>query len=144
MRNSFKILLSIFIIAIASHSCIEDIPDPNGNNTPELLVGTWSVVEDSETYGTQNYDVAIYQATIGDNMIKIYNFYGLGSWSYILAGVDNKSITIVEQTMEGHIIFGSGTISDDYKTIEFSYNVEEVAVAKSLNFEDVTATFTKQ
>ncbi len=143
MKTLFKILSLIFL-AIFLNSCIDDIPDPNDNNTTELLVGTWAVVENSATYGTQNYDVAIYKYEIGDDMIKIYNFYGLGSWSRLIAGVDDKTITIVEQTIEGHVIFGMGTISDDYKSIEFSYNVEEVSVAKSLNSEDVTATFTKK
>ena len=144
MKNSFKILFTIIALAFFSNSCVDELPDISENKPTELLVGTWSVVENSETYGQQNYDVAIYVFDAVDDMVKIYNFYGLGSWSHVLAGVAGHTITIAEQTIEGHKIIGTGTISDDFKTIEFDYNVEEVSVVKSLNSEDVTAIFTKQ
>ncbi len=144
MKNSIKILLLILSLAFFSSSCVDELPDLSEDSPAELLVGTWGVVENSATYGQQNYEVAFYVFDLDDKMVKIFNFYGLGSWSHVLAGVDGNTITITEQTVEGHKIVGTGTISDDFKTIEFEYNVEEVSVVKSANSEDVTATFTKK
>ena len=132
---------SIFVIAISllMTSCTTDVLNPDPNNG--ILTGVWSAVETSPTYGTQYYDVEIEH--VDDYNIKIYNFYGLGSWLFVDAGLSGSSIILNDQTIEGHRFAGQGIVSSNSKNINMNFTVEEVSVKKSIMAENVSVVYTK-
>ena len=127
-------LVSLFLFT----SCIDDLLN---TDDPDSISGMWNVEESSSTYGTQYYNVQITEKY--ENVVNIYNFYGLGSWVFIEADIDDNTVLIEEELLDGYRFSGQGIISDDKQTIDFAFSVEEVSVKKSTLVENVTAVYTK-
>jgi hypothetical protein len=137
----FRIIL--LLVAMLSMQACEDFFNPDTSTPAEKLKGTWQVVENSIEFGEQQYLVEFYQESNDSATVKIYNFFGLGSWSFVMADVDNQTILIPTQTEEGYQIVGSGSINSDFTEIEMNFTVEEVVVPQK-NLFAVTAVLTKQ
>jgi len=102
------------------------------NNLSLSLNGTWHVEEHSQLYGTQHYDVQITQ--LDSTKIEITNFYNLGTDTYVYVLLDEATITISKQVVNGYTIQGSGTVKNDFKNIIFNFTasdgtVQDVVVA---------------
>ncbi len=134
------ILISLFTSCLPDEDVIPDTDDPR-----DKIVDTWDCAEISPTYGETNYMVDISKYEDDDSEVVLSNFYGLGAWSSLSATMSGFKLTISSQTIEGHLISGNGTISSNYKTINWTYEVIELN--KSGNdekfSETVTATYTR-
>lgn len=138
-----KVLFAlIFLTGFIMTSC-EDLFNTTPQTAPEKLKGTWQVAESSAEFGSQQYLVEFYTDYNDSTKMTIYNFFGLGSWSYVTINVDNQNIVIPEQTEEGYKITGTGTVNTDFTQINMSFTVEEVVVPQKSVFE-VSAVLTKE
>lgn len=138
-----KLKLIFFVFTALIFSSCEDFLNPDPSTPAQKLKGTWQVVETSTEFGEQQYLVEFYPESNDSASVKIYNFFGLGSWSYVNAEVNNQTLSIPTQTEEGYSIVGSGTINEDFTEISFNFTVEEVVVPQK-NVFAVSAVFTKQ
>jgi hypothetical protein len=136
-----RVLLSITIFAFIFSSC-EKNDDNDPEATVEKLLGIWKVEETSSTYGTQNYNVSISKDLYIQDVLSIYNFFGLGSFVRVVGEVVDDKLVLEPQNIDGFKIYGEGEIMNDYKRIEFAYTVEELATAKGSSQELVTAVYT--
>ncbi len=114
------------------------------NNTDDEngLKGTWEVKESSPEYGDQTYLVEITNELLDENFIRIYNFFGLGSWSYVNGEVNEQQLIIPIQEVEGFRFYGLGTIDSGFESIELRFVSEEIAVISKTAVE-IDAVFTK-
>ncbi|MBT6685076.1 MAG: hypothetical protein HOB05_01990 [Bacteroidetes bacterium] len=144
MKKIAYIILSI--ILLSTISCDEELLNPNSNDPRENIEGDWHCVEDSPTYGQTQYSVYI-SLDIDSSKVLIDNFYQIDNDISALVVFDDPNLTIEQQTLPGgFVISGQGSVSDNYKTIELSYTVEEIPVKSSENtlIETVTAVYTKK
>ena len=140
--NSIAFLFLALALALVSCEETEDILNPEDERAD--LVGVWDVVENSETFGTQYYEVEFFATSSDETILYLANFFALGSWVEAEVELNDDVLFLPLQTLEGYQISGQGEISDDNKTIDFTYTTEEVATTKSTYSEQVTAVFTKQ
>jgi len=119
VKNTFFVLAICLFFA----GCVLEEINPN-------LAGVWHCTETSEiflksTKGTSIFDVVFKQDA--ENLSKYYieNIYDLGSSTEVYATVSGSSISIPEQTVNGFVIKGSGTINDNYDLIYMTYTVDD-------------------
>lgn len=123
-------LSAIFFFFLAFTSCEKDIEDIKNR---DQLVGQWNVTENKVNPANASveirdvnyaYIVTLARSPVFADEVYIYNFFDVDNSYYIPAFIDGKNITISEIKLRDYIIEGSGTISNDNKTIEWSYWVE--------------------
>jgi hypothetical protein len=121
MKTTIKILCISLITAAGLVRC--DIQDIFPQDPTSKISGNWQCNETSEVFGSTNFTVIISRS---GNLqeIEIYNFYNL-SGKHIIASVDGQDILIPEQTVDGNIISGDGTISKDFGQIDLYYEVDD-------------------
>ena len=97
--------------------------DEEDNSNPNTIIGEWRCEENHPSYGLQNYNVDIQEDLADSTKINIYNFLGLNTsidGDYYADGkVSGNSLSILPKSIDGHFVSGSGTISSNYKTIEY-------------------------
>jgi hypothetical protein len=131
-----KILFALLVLTtVYLISCQKD-EDPEINTTS--IEGSWKCVENSATYGTQNYYVDISTDAANSNKKIIDNFFGLGLGAIVMATQSGQTLTISNAVQLGHTFNGNGTISSNYNSISWTYTVDE-----GNGPENVTATYTK-
>ena len=123
-----KIRLIIIVICIGavSFSC-EDILDLEDTGDPrDKIVDVWTCIENSQIFKstTGSYTVEISKDQADSTKLIIENFYNLNREKYIKASLSGKSLAISNQNIEGFIFNGSGTITNNYNKIEWTYKVE--------------------
>jgi hypothetical protein len=119
--NYVRYFLFLAVLAAMVISCDKlnmATDDPRDN-----LVGVWSCSENSQIFGVQSYDAGVSKFPTDTTKILIDNFYGLGSEYSVYAKMNNLNLTIPSQTVNGYQVSGSGTISSNYKTIDWTYTV---------------------
>jgi hypothetical protein len=123
-------------------SCEEDPLNLFSDDLRDGITGEWNVDEDSQYYGKKStanfYTVTINKHSTDTNKILIRNFYSIQN-ANIEASLDGVSLNIPEQTKNGYVVKGYGTISSDFETIEWAYTVDDQAGTK----DNVTATYTR-
>jgi len=115
---NIKQFQNIAILSIASLyfvSC-DQIVQP----TPSTIDGEWKCEENHYETGKTNYYINIEYSDSTKKGIKIQNFNNLSG--YCSASISGSNISIPNQTVDKHIIKGSGLVSTDFKTITFDYN----------------------
>jgi len=118
-KYAFAVLF-VLLFGILLNSC-ESLEDYG----PESIYDTWYCIEDSEIYGQTNYYVDLSKHPSEDGKIILDNFYSLGLGLEVIAGLSGLSIVIPSQVVDGNTIAGSGSIASDYKTINFTYTVDD-------------------
>ncbi|MBI5540442.1 MAG: hypothetical protein HY951_10320 [Bacteroidia bacterium] len=131
-----KIIFALLVLTTAYLSSCQKDEDPTNN--PSSIEGTWKCVENSATYGAQNYYVDISKDTTSSNKIIIDNFFGLGLGKTVPASQSGQSLTISNAVQQGTIFNGTGTIASNNNSISWTYTVDE-----GNGPENVTATYTK-
>jgi hypothetical protein len=120
-------------------------------NTPaeviEALEGRWKVEENSQFYKSTTgvYYVTISTSQENSSRVFLSNFYDLGQDKSVSAVVNDyridldpeQEITALNSTYV--ILSGTGTIADDYQSIQWSYEVDD----GSGQVDHATAVFTK-
>ena len=131
-----KIIFSLLVLtSIYISSCQKD-EDPTVN--PTSIDGTWKSVENSATYGAQNYYVDISTDSPNSNKKIIDNFFDLGLGKTVTATKSGQTLTISNAVQQGNTFNGSGTISSNNNSISWTYTVDD-----GNGPENVTATYTK-
>ena len=125
--------LLFFIVFFISCETLEDL-------NYDSIFDTWLCEENSEIFGNSAYYVDISQHPSDDNKIILDNFYNLGFGIEVTAEKSGFSLTIPSQVVDGNTIWGSGSISANYKTINFSYTVND----GSGELDHVTASYTRE
>ncbi|MCF8372471.1 MAG: hypothetical protein K9H64_12655 [Bacteroidales bacterium] len=144
MKTKTRFSILMIVLSFLFVSCEQANSIINPDDARSQYTGIWNVVENSTTFGTQYYDVEFFATSSDKTIINMANFFALGTWAEVEAELNNDLLVIPLQTVEGYKIYGQGSISSNQKSINFSFTVEEVATAKSVHSEVVTAVFTKQ
>jgi hypothetical protein len=135
-------VLSVLIMCSVS-SC--DKHEEDFKNRDKFL-GSWNVVEHESELTSVNYR-SINEAYVANitrdpklaDQVSIYNFFNMGDYFKIPAYVDGNKIIVPEVELEDYDFRGSGTLSDDKESIEWTYWVD-------MGYGDVkySATYTKK
>lgn len=141
-NTRFSILMIALSFLFASCEDANSIINPD--DARSQYTGIWKAVENSETFGTQYYDVEFFATNSDKTIITMANFFALGTGTEVEAELDDNLLVIPLQIVEGYKIYGQGSISSNNKNINFSFTIEEVATTKAVHSEVVTAVFTKQ
>ena len=105
----FPILILGFLFSIKS--CEEVVPDR------DKFLGAFSVDETCDS-GNDTYDITIIVSGSGENAVILANLY---DWDeQASATVSGNTITIPSQLLDGITFSGSGTITDNILTINFT------------------------
>lgn len=133
-----KLRSVLFILIIATIvGCSKD-DDTNDSSPTSKLIGTWVCVEQSQIFGTNTYSVDINPHSTISTRVVIDNFYNLGfQESHAQTDVNGNALTIINQTINGYSITGTGVLSNDSE-IKLSYTTDDGA-----GVDNVTATLTK-
>lgn len=133
------VFLSLFSVILWFSACTpEEEVTPDTGDSRDNITDAWQCQENSSTYGTQNYYVDISKDSASSSKIIIDNFFGLGTGKEVEASMSGLTLTISNYIIQGYTINGTGSISSNYKTINWQYTVDEGNGAES-----VTATYTK-
>jgi len=131
------IIIVSFILFFTS--CNPDDDDgPDTGDIRDRISGDWKCSETNPTHGPQNYFVDIVKDTASSNKVYIYNFFNLGIHAHSVCEIDGFSITIQSIPVDGRMFQGYGTISTNYKRINWSYTFDE-----GNGPEEVTGSYTK-
>ncbi len=121
--TKYLALSSILVMAL---SC-ELLDDIDTQSVAERLEGRWTVDENPPDFKSakESYQVYIDIYEIDSNTIAIDNFLNLDAGS-VYATISGSTLTVSQQEMDGgYIVYGSGFISNNYKTITWQYYVDE-------------------
>jgi hypothetical protein len=127
-----KIFIAVLLLVPFVQSCQDDVSDTG--DPRDAIAKKWRVVDDWDNVGQLGYDVTISKDANEATKILITNFGGWGTPDKLNATIANKTITIPTQTLDGtyKITNGSGTISKDLNSIDFTYTVFDGDVTKSV------------
>jgi len=107
------------------------------------LEGVWQCEEESEllksTSGIFYYEVTILQDEDVSNRIIIFNFYQLGPYVSAEATVSGLRINMNTELEGGFTANGTGTLSSNYKRIDWTYSVNDGSDV----LDHVSATYTR-
>lgn len=109
----------------------------------QRIAGTWGCSEESQYYKstTNSYEIRIDIDAASSNKVIISNFYNLGATINIKATLSSYILELQKQSTGGFtFISGNGIISDDYKEIRWSYEVDD----GSGEIDHVKAIYTKR
>ena len=99
----------------------------------DKIIGQWDVVENKASANPasaeirnieQAYIVNITRSETFPDEAYIYNFFNIAYDFFVPAHVDGSTITIDKLELRDHTFRGSGSISEDHQTIEWTYWVE--------------------
>ncbi|MFN4123718.1 MAG: hypothetical protein ACK4GL_10505 [Flavobacteriales bacterium] len=134
LKNNAKqiLLLSGLVLLLQACAPEEDIQDD-----PRIKFGgTWVVNETSSVFGPSAYQVTVSNHPDNEEQIQIANFYNIGAGTRVNANVNNNSLSILNQSVSGQIISGSGSFQNNTVTVNFTANDGQVN-------DNVTAQFTR-
>jgi hypothetical protein len=134
--NYVRYFLATLILAAFVASCQKI--DTGSDDPRDNLLGTWNCKETSQSFGVTNFTIEISKSTTDTTKILIDNFYQLGNSFSVYAKINGMNLTIPSQSVDGNQISGSGTISSNYNTINWTYNV-----LTGTTTDHVTAVYTK-
>lgn len=145
MKKGFILSGFAFLIIFMVTSCelLDDIT-PGDTNVIDEIEGQWKVDEINDLKSTKtedNYYVYISPDPNDTTKVLISNFFHLGNNVEASGKVSGSKITLARQSLPGDFIIlsGSGTISSNYKTITWSYTVDDGSDSPV----NATATYTK-
>lgn len=138
-----KILSFISLALMLLYSCELIDDEPGGGDVRDRIEGQWKCDETSQIYkSTQSiYYVYIDPDLYDSTRVIISNFYNLGNDIYVYARVNNLILSIPNQTTDdGYtILSGSGTVSSNYKVINWTYRIDD----GSGEVDNVSATYSR-
>ena len=103
---NYKLLLTIFALAMLSACSDEDTPDPNIDDR-DKFIGKWSC---AETIGSSSSTFDIFITSYGESdSLQISNFSNYGSTAIALGLVSGKSIVIPNQQIGATLITVQGS-----------------------------------
>jgi len=127
MKTTRIFLLLAISLSAGLYSC-ELLDDQTDLSVAERLEGSWKVENETNPYKSteDSYPVYIDISPVDSNTILISNFFQLGSDINAIAKISGMTLTLPNQTIgDGFRIYGSGTITDNYKKITWLYYADE-------------------
>lgn len=125
-------------------SCEEELT--GDVNTAEALEGEWVVDENSDVAGNTSYRAYIDIYSDDSSSVLISNFYQLGyDTGEVIGDISGNRIELrPNQEIDYYgstytVVNGTGTISDDYQSIDWQYDIDD----GSGTVDNVTAVYTK-
>ncbi len=141
MKTIRIILFLVLGLTAGLYSC-ELLDDQTDLSVAERLEGSWKVEYENNPYKStaDAYPVYIDISPVDSNTILISNFFQLGSDINAIAKISGMTLTLPNQTIgDGFTIYGSGTITDNYKKITWRYFADE----GSGIWEEINSIYTK-
>ena len=144
MKIVYKYSAFIALISAVVTSC--ELIDDTGpvDNAISKLEGQWKCDETSQNF--KKSTMSIYYVYIsplpGDTTrVLISNFYQLGDHIEASARVNGQTLTLDAQNLPGdfRVVSGSGTVSSNFKTINWSYHLD----FGGGDIDNVSAVYTK-
>ena len=126
------VLLSVVIFA---SSCKQE-----ENTSFDSIDGNWSCSETSSEFGMQQYDVKITRDSQDTTKYYFDNFYQLGSGIKTYGYLDEYSVTIPTQIVDGQTLNGTGEVSGSFKSISLTYTADDGGGV----IDNISATYTLQ
>lgn len=129
--NRVALLFSMVLLMMTIFNSCEKQEEEMENR--DAFVGQWDVVENEAGINPVSvelrnindaYIVNVARSQVFADEANIYNFFQIGDSKYVPAFVEEKNITIPKITLDGISFRGSGTISNNNKTIEWTYWVD--------------------
>lgn len=125
MKRIIVLTVSVILVVFSFNSC-----EPENLSNAESIEGVYNCTEiytqnDPQKQYNYAYQVQLVVSPNDINEVYIYNFSNLGgninASSYATALVDGNNIILSTQTIDGHTINGSGTISSNKNRIDIQY-----------------------
>jgi hypothetical protein len=139
-KTRLIIFLAGFLVTLILPSCELDDFNSGTNDDRDKITDTWKCEENSSISGSRPpYSSEITKSNVDSFTVFIYNFYQLGNNESVYATLENRIIDIPEQSIDQHIVSGSGRVASDYESIVFTYKVDE----GSGIIDDVEATYSR-
>ena len=136
-----KLLIISSLLMLLIWGCKpDDTPDPtNPDDVRAKYNGSWVCAENSKLFGQQTYSVNIGNDPNNSSQVLISNFYHFGydAQDRAYAVVTSGTISVPNQAVCGHTIWGSGKLSGS--KINWNYYVNDGA-----DIDTVSAVYTKQ
>ncbi len=130
-----RLIAGLLFIAVLFNACEDDIV--SSGDLRDEYIGQWTCHESSEQYGDSDYFVSVSKGMDEDHIL-ISNFYNLGESESVSVYIQDNSLTILNQTVKGNDIQGSGNSSISFSTINFTYTVNDGA-----ELDHATAEYTR-
>ena len=131
----------LVVVLFLAFSC--ELAEELAGTDAGRLEGDWNCEEESElfkaTKGIYYYEVSILQDEDVSNRIIIFNFYQLGPYVAAEATVSGLNIPLHPDVEGDFTVNGSGTISSNYKRIDWNYTVDDGSGV----LDHVTAIYTR-
>jgi hypothetical protein len=130
--SPFKLIIFVVIVAVNFISCTKEEEE----STPideTTITGEWKC-NDSESenglYDAQSFTIDISKNT---TIYTIANFGNLGINAEVSAAVSGSNITVSEQTVDDISVHGSGTFTNNNKTVNFTYYLDNEKIESVWN-----------
>ncbi len=118
-------ILLISFLAFILASCERDVDELRMR---DAFVGSWRVVENTVPSSRdiqEAYIVNITPSPIFANEVEMVNFYAMGFDFKVPAVIENQEITINTFESDDYTFSGKGKLSNNQKSIEWVYTVED-------------------
>ena len=123
--KAHKLFLALVILALPTvfQSCEPVEGNPN-------LSGTWTCKETSQIFMkratlTSTFTVTFIRDAVNPDQYYIQNFYKLGDQVKVSVLKDGYTITIPQQSVDGFVFAGSGSINENYTLINMTYTADD-------------------
>lgn len=132
-KDFFKII--VLSVVIFANSCKQE-----ENTNFDTIEGNWSCSETSSEFGTQQYDVKITRDSQDTTKYYFDNFYQLGLGTKAYGYLDEYSVTIPTQILDGQTLNGTGEVSESFKSMTLTYTADDGGGV----IDNISATYTLQ
>jgi len=143
--NYLRPFIWLIVIVFFLSACEEELT--GDVDIAGAIEGQWNVEEDSEVEGTSSYPVYIDLYSDDSSSVSISNFYQLGYDSDPVIGdisgnrIELRTNQVINSFGVSYTVkSGTGTITDDYKNIDWQYRVDDGSGV----IDNVTAIYTKK
>ena len=113
-----SVLLAVLVLISCQTDDTDDLEDPR-----DKILGTWDCVSNDSELLEQRFTVVLTKSSV-DNRINISNFHNLGGSGFYVE-INGYKLTIPPQNCEGWDIEGTGTITTDFRKINWTYTIDE-------------------
>jgi hypothetical protein len=136
--KTINVFFAVITFSLIVSSC-ELLENTSDLTVAERLEGRWDVEESTIDFKSTKdaYYVYIDIYEVDQNTIAIDGFLDLDGAVY--ATISGSTLNLAEQEIDGWLVYGSGNISSNYKTITWQYFVDE----GSGTWHPVNAVYTK-
>lgn len=117
------VLFFILFVAGFLFSCEDDAPVDEDER--DEIIQTWYCEGSDDEFGDQAFESTITKDPVNEDRILISNFHAFSESQTVYAELDNKTLTLPEQTITDWTVAGTGTISKNYDVIDWEYTIDE-------------------